>query len=204
MMKKKGFLSVFLLSFLVLLGCATKEVKVDDPNDFRTEKQRKFDSADKPSTKVALTGTKSGDLITSSIAGAYQKTLILKEKQDSRLRNSSVATRLEDIRIIEGVTAEKLAIKNLTAKERAEYEIFLRDSVNELAVAFEYSLEAAKLASGILMFDINEYKENYFVIISSISAINTATNQLDYTQLALRLMMEDSGRYEESITLIGK
>ncbi|MDC9729840.1 MAG: hypothetical protein PSN04_11025 [Methyloprofundus sp.] len=205
-MKKiiKTLSRALLLGALLLTGCASKEVKIEDPNDFRTANQKKFDSADKPSTEVAITGTASGDLITSSIAGTYEKTLALKLQQDERLSSSNVATRLEDIRKTQGAEAEQKAINNLTAEEQAEYAVFLKNSVNELAVALEYSMEAAKMAAGILTFDINEYVTNPFAIISSLKAINTAKDQLDYTQLALRLMIEDHNRYEESITLLGK
>ncbi len=199
-----AFLSAFLLSSLLLVGCVTKEVKVNDLSDFRTEKQKEFDSAGKPPINAVLTGIASGDLITSAIAGTYAKTLALKLKQDERLRNSSVATRLEDIRIKEGVEAEQKAIKNLKPKEQVEYAVFLKNSVDELSVVLEYSMEADKMAAGILAFNVSEYSESLLIIFLALEAISVAVEQLVYTQLALSLMIEDSNRYEESITLLGK
>ena len=200
----EAFLSAFLLSSLLLVGCVTKEVKVNDLSDFRTENQKEFDSADKPPINAVLTGVASGDLITSAIAGTYAKTLALKLKQDERLRNSSVATRLEDIRIKEGVEAEQKAIKNLKAKEQAEYAVFLENSVDELSVVLEYSMEADKMAAGILAFNINEYSTSLLIMFLALEAVAVAVDQLAYTELALSLMIEDSNRYEESMMLLGK
>jgi len=194
--------SIFFGSVLILTGCASNgpNEKVNTSN--KTPYQLSVDA--RPDSKAADTGTPSGNLITLGIAGLYQKTIELDNQYQTKLENSKVASTLEAVRQEKGEEAWRNEVNALTGSDKEEYDTFMANQVNTLAVALEYSVEAAKLALGIYAFDYRAYISNPFAIPATVQAVLLATEQITTTKEILGYMLEARDSYQAMLDYQGR
>ena len=161
-------------------------------------------SKNKPETSLADTGIVSGNMITAGIAKSYAQTIDLEDKYKKRIENNKVASILEKIRLEQGEAAYKKEYSALSATDMAEYTKFLKNNINEFAVATEYALAAASMALGIMNFNYQEYIVNPFAALKTIDAIGKATDQIVYTEKALEFIIETRSIYQEMLAYKGR
>ena len=198
----KPIVSILLVGALAVTGCASNGKEEPLKDGAKTEYQ--IWQEEKPEAIATDTGIPAGNLITSGIAGLYQKTLDLDEKFREKLSNSKTASALEGLREAQGEEAWKKAEANLTGEDKEEYAKFRKNTINESAVAVEYMVEATKLGIGIASFDVKQYLSNPFAIPAALSAIANATNQLASTKTALGFMIERSDSYKSMESEVGR
>jgi len=198
----KPIAQLVLVSSLAMAGCASDGKGEKVIEDTRTEYQ--IWKAEKPDATAADTGIASGNLITSGIAGLYQKTLDLDAKYQGGLNNSKVASTLEAIRLEQGEEVWKKEVASLKGKDKREYKAFMKNNISLLAVAVDYGVEATKLAFGIMNFNYNEYITNPFAIIATLAAVGTATEQIGATTTALGFMVEARNSYQDMLDYKGR
>jgi hypothetical protein len=196
----KPTLLLLLISSLVLTvtGCAEKKLKADGTTAYDLYNENR------PDTAPADTGIPSGNLITSGIAGIYEKTVKLEDKYKTSIENNKVANVLEAVRLEQGVEAYKKAYNELSKKDRKQYDKFQKININMLEVAVEYGIEAAKLAFGIMNFDYKKYMANPMAAFSTLEAIDMATDQILYTEKALEFMVETRSVYVAMLEYKGR
>jgi len=196
-------IAILLLSSIFLVnGCASNGDAKKVDNTGKTEYQ--IWNSEKPDATAADTGIPSGNLITSSIAGMYQKTLDLDAKYQAGLNNSKVASTLNAIRLEQGEEVWKKEVTALKGKDKQEYETFMKNNINLLAVAVDYGIEAAKLALGIMQFDYKQYITNPFALVATIKAVGVATSQINATKTALGFMVEARNSYQAMLEYQGR
>jgi len=178
--------AVLISSLLLIVGCAGNGGKVQEGEVTAYDLYNK----NRPDTSLADTGISSGNVITSAIAGIYEKTVNLENQYKKRIENNKVALILDRIRLEQGEAAYKKEYSELGVKDKEIYDVFLKNNINTLEVAVGYATEAKKMASGVKNFDYKKYIVNPMAKYKTITALSKATEQIQYTEKALEFMVE--------------
>jgi len=198
----KQLAQLVLVSSFAITGCATdgngSKLEEGTPNKYQIW------DAEKPDAEPADTGIKAGNLITSGIAGVYQKTLDLNAKYQNSSENSKTAKTMERVRLEQGEEVWKKEVAALQGVDKKEYDIYMKNNINLLEVAVGYSSEAAKLAGGIASFDYKKYISNPFAMASTVKALGFATEQINSTKTALGFMIETRNSYQAMLDETGR
>lgn len=189
---------VFILS--VLPSCAGNGNKVEEGEATAYD----IYNAKRPDIKPGNTGFPEGNAITAGIAGIYQKTVILEDAYKTKLENSKVAKTLEAVRKQYGEAAYRKEVRVLTGRDKTEYDLWLKNNVNLLEAAVEYSPEATSLAVGIINFDYNVFVSNPIIALNTLVALDKAKDQILYTETALEFMLESKTVYEAMLSESGR
>jgi len=187
-------------SLLLMSGCTGNGKKVQDGEVTAYD----LYNTSRPDTSFADTGIPSGNVITSGVAGIYEKTVNLEDKYKKSIENNKVALILDKIRLEQGQAAYEKAYRELSARDKATYNIFLRNNINVLEVAVGYAAESTKMAFGVLNFNYREYIVNPMAAYDTITALSKATKQIQYTEKALEFIVETRTIYMAMLDYKGR
>ncbi len=199
-MYKKILIPILFVSLLFGSGCAGKGTKVQEGDVTAYD----LYNTSRPDTSLADTGIPSGNVITSGVAGIYEKTVNLENKYKKSIENNKVASILDNIRLEQGQAAYEKAYRELSTRDKATYNVFLKNNINALEVAVGYAAEATKMAFGVMNFDYKEYIVNPMAAFKTITALSKATEQIQYTEKALEFMVETRTIYVAMLDYKGR
>lgn len=191
--KSVSIICLILVLCITSLGYATK-----------TQDLFKEYLENRPDASSSKVGDVQADKTLYSIADQYGITIDTFDKYLARLENSKVALIGEEIRKEKGDEAYKEYVQSLEGEDKKQYDAYLQNETNKLAVVGGYLKNALILQDGVRKLDPKKLVSNPFKAASAAVGVNKGRKQSEYSVKTLTWLDKTNKIYKEAQQYQGK
>ncbi len=158
----------------------------------------------RPDTSAVEVGNAEADKTFISVADSYGTTIDVFDKYSARVENSKVALIGEEVRKEKGDDAYKEYVLSLKGEDKKQYNTYLKNETNTLAVVGGYLKNAIVLQDAVGGLDATKLVSNPFKIKAAASGVNQARKQSSYTVKTLKWLNKTQKVYKAAQSYKGK